>query len=75
MTKLEILWFQFVRGNLTAILLMIAVLCIFIFFSINDATLPRKSGFGPEWECISMIQGDPICIKKKPIDPDPAKSK
>jgi hypothetical protein len=54
---------------------VIAVLCAFVFFSINGATLPRNAGFGPEWECTAMAKGDPVCIKKQPVDPNPAKSK
>lgn len=73
MTKLGILWFQFLRGNLTAILLVTAVLCALIYVSVTGAKF--SSGFGPEWECTPMIQGDPVCTKKKPTDADPAKSK
>lgn len=75
MTKLETLWLRYGRGNLTAILLVTAVFCAFVLFSINGATLPRNTGFGPEWDCTIMAKGDPVCIKKHPADPNLAKSK
>jgi len=73
MTKLAIRWFQLLRGNLTAILLVTVVLCALIFVSVTGAKF--SPGFGPEWECTPMIHGDPVCTKKKPTDSNPAKSK
>jgi hypothetical protein len=25
---------------------------------------PIASGFGPEWDCVAIPKGDPVCIKK-----------
>jgi hypothetical protein len=74
MTKLE-MWLQFVCGNLTAILIMIAIFGVLVLASLRDPRLPPDTGFGPEWECTAMAKGDPVCIKKQPADPNPAKSK
>lgn len=74
MPKLETLWLRFVRDNLTAILIVTAILCALVLTTRHDPRLHPNTGFGPEWECTTMAQGDPVCIKKQPVDPNPAKS-
>ena len=47
---------------------LIAGMCLVLI----DPQSPLKRtnhGFGPEWECRSMIEGDPVCIKKPPPQP------
>jgi hypothetical protein len=53
-----------VRGIVLVAVLLVAVFCILVFYP--DAGAKHNYGFGPEWECKPMQQGDPICVKRSP---------
>jgi hypothetical protein len=55
------------RGDVLAILLCLALICVVAIGLIWFPQLQNSgsnAGFGPEWECKSVPQGDPICVKK-----------
>jgi hypothetical protein len=53
------------RGDILAFLLgaafLVVILLAYIFV---PSPRPIASGFGPEWDCVAIPQGDPVCIKK-----------
>ena len=54
----------FTRGDMTG-LLFVAVFCAavvlaLLFFSQRAG---QNFGFGPEWQCARMGEGDPICVR------------
>ncbi|CDX41185.1 hypothetical protein P9273_23835 [Mesorhizobium sp. WSM4935] len=56
-------WPYLRRGDVAGILFMALVLAVLVllllFFPLRD----RNFGFGPEWQCARMEQGDPICVR------------
>lgn len=30
----------------------------------NPELSRRSAGFGPDWDCVAQVRGDPVCIKK-----------
>jgi len=53
------------RGDVLGGLFVLAVLCLLIFSYIRFPGFGASTtGFGPDWECKSVPQGDPICVKK-----------
>jgi hypothetical protein len=64
-------WHAFRRVDVVAFLLLAvlvaAVLAVYVRFPFGVGNW----GFGPDWECISPGQGDPVCTKKPmPATPD-----
>jgi hypothetical protein len=61
-------WPRLRTGDVTAIILTIALIAgVFIFTTLVKIPILAptwNNGFGPEWECTSVGQGDPVCIKK-----------
>ena len=60
-------WAKPRRGDIVAISLIAALLVLFfiITFVSSGRSLPFNFGFGPEMECHSMGDGDPVCIRKR----------
>jgi hypothetical protein len=52
------------RGDVLGGLFVLVVLCLLIFSYIQFPGFTAATGFGPDWECKSVPQGDPICVKK-----------
>jgi hypothetical protein len=56
-------WYSNRREIITVLVGLFVVglfaLVVVLFPHFNQAT-----GFGPEWECKNMAQGDPVCVKK-----------
>jgi hypothetical protein len=68
---------SFGRGETLAILLLsgliLGALCLSVFVS---SKFPNHSwgirqpnfGFGPDWDCVEVPYGDPVCHRKPPAD-------
>ena len=52
------------RADVMGILFVLVVTCLFAFLVMRFPNFHQDTGFGPDWECKSMPQGDPVCIKK-----------
>jgi len=53
------------RGDVLGALFVLAVLCLLLFTYIRfPGFVAATTGFGPDWDCKSVPQGDPICVKK-----------
>jgi hypothetical protein len=64
-------WRELKRGDIAAILLLIALLGGAVAYAVFPDRFPLKSsGFGPDWECKNPGHGDPVCIKKPISKPD-----
>ena len=57
-------WSRPSRGDAIAIVLLIAIVTVFAFAAVKHAGWGRATGFGPEWDCTNVGQGDPVCVKK-----------
>jgi hypothetical protein len=55
------------RRDVGAILLFIAAMGILTVFSIifSHLTVKRAPGFGPDWECANLGEGEPVCFQKR----------
>jgi hypothetical protein len=69
-------WPYLQRGDITGILLVAIVLGAAFLAMVLYPQIGQKQnfGFGPEWECLRMGKGDPICVKR-PASPDESTSK
>lgn len=57
------------RKDMLVIIVVVLIGCGLVFFQASYPNSERSKsnfGFGPEWECIGVPKGGPICIKKKP---------
>ena len=61
-------WPYLKRGDVIGILLMTVLLGVVLFVALFFPNLRGKSnfGFGPEWECTYVDEGDPFCVKSHP---------
>ncbi|MBN9548752.1 MAG: hypothetical protein J0H31_07685 [Alphaproteobacteria bacterium] len=67
-------WPYLRRGDMSGIVLMVIVLAMLAFFLLVLPPRDRNFGFGPEWQCTRMGEGDPICVRlvdKAPADLPP----
>jgi hypothetical protein len=57
-------YWQPTRADIKSILfaLILVGLCAFVY--VQYPTFRQPTGFGPDWDCQSVPQGDPVCIKK-----------
>jgi hypothetical protein len=64
-------WPHLVRKEIAAILFVVALVGSALFFYVAfpnfSFSLLSHWGFGPGWECSQAGQGQPVCIKKVPI--------
>ena len=54
----------FTRGDMAG-LLVVAVFCAAVVLALLffEQRADQNFGFGPEWQCARMGQGDPICVR------------
>jgi hypothetical protein len=52
------------RGDVLGGLFVLAVLGLLLFTYIRFPGFAQTTGFGPDWDCKSVPQGEPICVKK-----------
>lgn len=69
-------WPSLRRGDIAGILLVAIVLGAVFIVMVFYPQIGQKQnfGFGPEWECLRMEKGDPICVKR-PASADESNSK
>lgn len=57
-------WPYLRRGDICGIIIMAVVLAAIVLVGLLFPRLGQQNfGFGPEWQCIRMEKGDPICVK------------
>jgi hypothetical protein len=66
-------WPYLRRGDIGGILLVAVLLGAVAFVLLVHPGMGSREnfGFGPEWQCARMEQGDPICVRL--VDKDAAK--
>ena len=52
------------RGDVAGALFVLALLGLMLFTFIRFPGSTAATGFGPDWDCKSVPQGEPICVKK-----------
>jgi hypothetical protein len=57
-------WLTTSRREALAVIALAVLLGIGAFSFIKYPVGSRASGFGPEWDCTHVGQGDPVCVKK-----------
>lgn len=53
------------RGDVMGILFIVVLLCLIAFGFYWFPNSKTKNGFGPDWDCTPVPNGQPICIKKR----------
>ncbi|TGU04745.1 hypothetical protein EN806_39270 [bacterium M00.F.Ca.ET.163.01.1.1] len=66
-------WPYLRRGDVAGIVLMALMCAVIAFFLLILAPREHNFGFGPEWQCARMGEGDPICVRL--VDKDAAKER
>ncbi|MEZ2329491.1 hypothetical protein AB6802_07190 [Mesorhizobium sp. RCC_202] len=56
-------WPYLRRGDIAGILLMAAVFAVLGYVLLFHPLRDQNFGFGREWQCTSVGQGDPICVR------------
>ena len=57
-------WPYLRRGDMAGIVFMAVVLAAAAFALLFfPQRADQNFGFGPEWQCVRMEQGDPICVR------------
>ena len=65
-------WVMSSCRDVVAALVLIALVGILAFAFIKYPAGSREAGFGPEWDCRYVGQGDPVCVKRPPGTNPPA---
>jgi hypothetical protein len=53
------------RGDVVGILFVVMLICIISFSFWFPKSQPNPAaGFGPDWDCKFVPNGEPVCIKK-----------
>jgi hypothetical protein len=52
------------RREVLALVALIGLVAAAAFSFIKYPVGSRAIGFGPEWDCTRVGQGDPVCVKK-----------
>jgi hypothetical protein len=61
-------------GDVTAVLLLAAILVMMLVAFVDLRGLTGSWGFGPDWECSNPGKGGPVCLKKtRRLDEDTRK--
>ena len=56
-------WPHLRRGDIAGILFVAVVLAVTAFVLLALPPRDHNFGFGPEWQCARMGEGDPICVR------------
>lgn len=59
-------WPHLRHGDIAGIIVIVIMLAAIVVMGLGFPRLGQKHnfGFGPEWECERMENGDPICVKR-----------
>jgi hypothetical protein len=60
-------WHTLGRGDVLGVAFVLVLLVVLAFLAVAFPTGVRRTtnaGFGPEWDCTLVPQGDPICVKR-----------
>lgn len=64
-------WPYLRRGDIAGILFVAILLGAVVLALLLVPKLEQNFGFGPEWRCAPMGEGDPICVRR--VDKDGTK--
>ena len=56
-------WPYLKRGDITGILFVAVLFTVITLVMLFLPQLKQDFGFGPEWQCAPMEEGDPICVR------------
>jgi hypothetical protein len=59
-------WFswQFTRTDVFGGLFAVILICVCAVILVRHPSLDQATGFGPDWECKSIPNSEPVCMKK-----------
>ena len=52
------------RGEVLGLLFALVVIGLALFVLVQYPNFRTATGFGPDWDCTRIPNGDPICVKK-----------
>jgi len=52
------------RADVMGILFALVLICISAFLLVRFPSVHQATGFGPDWDCKSVPNGEPVCMKK-----------
>ncbi len=61
-------WSGPARGDVLAIVMLVAIVVGFAIAAIGYRGWGRATGFGPDWDCHDVGKGDPVCVKKPAVN-------
>lgn len=59
-------WFrwQFTRAEVLGGLFAVVLVCVCAVILVRHPAVDQATGFGPDWDCKSIPNSEPVCIKK-----------
>jgi hypothetical protein len=58
-------WSPLRLADALGIAFVLAILGLFVVLTVGFPNFSHQAaGFGPDWNCTPMVQGDPVCVKK-----------
>lgn len=59
-------WFrwQFTRSEVLGGLFAVVLVCVCAVILVRHPAVHQATGFGPDWDCKSIPNSEPVCIKK-----------
>jgi hypothetical protein len=52
------------RSDILTILFVLVLVCFCAVILVRFPLFTQRTGFGPDWDCTVVPQGDPVCTKK-----------
>jgi hypothetical protein len=52
------------RADVVGILFALVLICISAFVLMRFPSVHQATGFDPDWDCKSVPNGEPVCMKK-----------
>jgi len=52
------------RRDAIAVVVLIAIVAAFAFAAVRQSGWGRPADLGPDWDCVNVGKGDPVCVKK-----------
>lgn len=55
---------QLARSDVFVVLFAVVLICVCAVVLVRYPSVHQASGFGPDWDCKSVPNSEPVCIKK-----------
>ena len=55
---------QFTRTDVFGGLFAVILICVCVVILVRHPSVHQATGFGPDWECKSIPNSEPVCMKK-----------